>query len=104
MYYQGRRDSFALILFMKQKKPQKTFAKILIVTTLLLWIFERVTSMLSDTLGKWLYGEKYMQPVDGYVGDRSYGFNTDMYLSLTLIVLFILGIILYIKAGKSSAN
>ncbi|WP_067332122.1 hypothetical protein [Sulfurovum riftiae] len=89
---------------MKQKKLQKAFAKILIVTTLLLWIFERMTSVLSDALGKWLYGEKYMQPVDGYVGDRSYGFNTDMHLSLLLIVLFILGMVLYISSKKDTVS
>ena len=72
----------------------------MIVTTLLLWIVERVTSVLSDALGKWLYGAKYMQPVEGYVGDRSYGFNTDMHLSLSLIVLFILGIVLYRSSKK----
>ena len=84
----------------KQRKQDKIFSTFLMLVTLLLWIFERATSILSDTLGEWWYKSKYMQPINGYLGDRSYGFNTDMYLSLLFIVLFIFGMLLYIRSRK----
>ena len=86
---------------MKQQKALKIFAKVLMLTSLLLWILERVTCILSDLLGRWLYGNQYLQPVEGQMGDMSPGFNMDMYLSLAFLVLFVLGVVLYAVFRKS---
>ena len=84
----------------KVKKQQIVFSKLLMAFAFLLWIFDRATNRLSDLLGKWLCGNEYMQPVDGYIGDRSCGFNMDMHLSLFLILLFVLGLISYLVSKK----
>ena len=84
-----------------QKKRKRVFAGFLAVISLSLWIFERVTNILTDLLGRWVCGSRYMQPVDGCVGDKSCGFNTDMYLSLLLVVLFVLSTILYALSRRA---
>jgi len=85
----------------EEKKWQKIFAILLMVVTLLVLLFERTTGKLSDLLGKWLCGSRYMQAVNGHIGDESCGFNTDMHLSLLLIILFTLGVVLYIISRKT---
>ena len=85
----------------EEKKWQKVFAMLLMVVTLLVFLFERTTGKLSDLLGKWQCGSRYMQAVNGHIGDESCGFNTDMHLSLLLIILFMLGVILYIVSRKT---
>ena len=64
----------------------------LTVVALLVWIVDRFSSVVSTTLGKMICGEHYMCAVNGVVGDRSCGFNTDMYLSVILLVLMVLGL------------
>jgi hypothetical protein len=85
----------------EEKKWQKAFTMLLMVVTLLVLLFERITGKLSDLLGKWLCGNRYMQAVNGHIGDESCGFNTDMHLSLLLIIFFMLGVILYIVSRKT---
>ena len=70
---------------------------------LLAWTVDKMTQSLSTALGKLLCGESYMKPVDVTVGDHSCGFNTDMYLSLLLAILFLLGLVLYVLSKKQAA-
>lgn len=78
---------------------------ILILAALVIGIVDRMTQIISTLLGQFLYGERYLEPVNGILGDSSYGFNTDMHLSFSLIVVLILGILLYISSKqKSSVN
>jgi len=81
-----------------KNKYQKMIGKILIISSVLLWILERLTNIISTLLGKLICGESYMNPVNGEVGDLSCGFNTDMHLSFTLVIFLIIGLILYISS------
>lgn len=69
--------------------------KILIFSSFFIWLLDRTTNVISDTLGRILYGTDYIRPANGTVGDMSYGFNTDMHLAFSLGIMFILGIVLY---------
>ncbi|WP_083760386.1 hypothetical protein [Sulfurovum sp. NBC37-1] len=75
--------------------------QILIFSSLFIWILNRTTGVISNILGQILYGDDYMRPVNGVVGDMSYGFNTDMHLAFSLVVIFIFGLVLYISSKKS---
>jgi hypothetical protein len=97
-------NSVPLFTIMIKKTVQKTIAKLIIVTAMLLWLFERTTGTLSEATGKFLYGKHNIQAVDDYIMDRSYSFNADIHLSLSLIVLFILGMVLYIKSLKQTGT
>ena len=75
-----------------------------IFTALFAWTVERTTQVISTAPGKLFCGDRYMKPVDGIVGDPSCGFNTDMYLSLSLAIIFVLGLVLYILSKKQAAS
>ena len=62
-----------------------------------LWAIDRSTGYISDFIGKIFCQDRYMKAVDGHVGECSCGFNTDMYLSITLLLLFCIGIYRTIK-------
>ena len=83
-----------------KNKYQKMIGKILIISSILLWMFERLTNSISTLLGKLICGESYMNPVNGEISDLSCGFNTDMHLSFTLVILLIIGLISYILASR----
>ncbi len=36
---------------------------------------DRVTHLITNSLGRWCCGEDYLQPVEGVVGDLSCGFS-----------------------------
>ena len=74
---------------------------IIIISVLTIWIVDRTTESVSTVLGKLICGDRYMQPVSGIVGDLSCGFNIDMYLTLILTIVLILGIVLYVRSKKS---
>ena len=86
-----------------KKTYQSTIGKWLIVLSLLIWIFERLTTVPSTMIGKLICGESYMQAVNGKVGDMSCGFNTDMHLSFSLVLLLVLGVILTVLSKKQAA-
>ena len=75
--------------------------KVLIFSSLFIWILDRTTGVISDIVGQILYGDDYLRPINGVVGDMSSGFNTDMYLTFSLGVIFISGLVLYISSKKS---
>jgi len=86
-----------------KKSYQSTIGIWLIALSLLTWIFERLTTIPSTIIGKFICGENYMQAVNGKVGDISCGFNTDMHLSFSLVILLVLGVILTVLSKKQAA-
>ena len=85
---------------MIEKKGMKTFGKSLIILSVVVWIFDLLTHLVSTLIGRIVCGDEYMCPVDGVVCDKSCGFNTDMHLSLVLLVLILLGVLLYHRSQK----
>ena len=70
----------------------------LIIGALLLWMVEKSTQNISLILGKMRCGDHYMQAVDGIVGEQSCGFNDDVYVASTLLVLLLTGFVLRITS------
>jgi len=73
---------------------------LLVIVSVMLMVAERATGRFSDWLGHWICGPRFMEPVDGVVGDHSCGFNADMTLMTVLGGVFLLGILLYIGVGE----
>ena len=69
---------------------------IFIAVSAIAFLVDRFTHVLSDTLGKGICREQYLQPVNGIVGDQSCGFNTDMYLAVFLAMTCLTGIMLVV--------
>ncbi len=80
---------------------KRKFGIIIVLFSSLLLFVNRFTSVISDFFGKLFCGNEYMQPVNGIVGDRSCGFNADMYVAILLTVTTILGIILIFVSKKN---
>jgi len=59
----------------------------LFIISVILFLLDRFTHVLSSTLGKIICGDRYMQRVGGVIGDMSCGFNIDMYLAACLLIL-----------------
>ena len=74
----------------------------MVLTSLPLWFFDRTTHVITHLLGKRLYGDRYLKALDGIAGDASCGFNIDMHLSFSLIIILILGVLLYVSSKKTS--
>ncbi len=70
----------------------RLIGKLLMAGSLLIGLFDRLTSRISDFLGRLYCGGDYLQPVDGVVGEASCGFDADMYLMVILIALFLVGL------------
>ena len=85
---------------MIEKKGMKIWGKSLIILSSLVWIFDLLTHLISTFIGHMVCGDEYMCPIDGVVCDKSCGFNTDMHLSLVLVVLILLGVVLYRSSQK----
>ena len=65
---------------------------IIIFIALFLWVVDRASYAFSDFIGKLFCASSYLQPVNGKVGDVSCGFNVDMYLTVILFGMFLLGV------------
>ena len=87
---------------MIEKKGMKTLGKSLIILSVVVWIFDLLTHLVSTLIGRMVCGDEYMCPVDGVVCDKSCGFNTDMHLSFVLMVLILLGVVLYHRSQKGT--
>lgn len=68
--------------------------------SLLLWLTDRLTHTISTMLGEIICGDRYMQTVDGMIGDPCCAFNIDMHFSYLLSTVLILGIVFYISSRK----
>jgi len=77
---------------------------ILIAASLALFMVERLSQALSSLLGKKLCGDRYLQAVDGVVGDASCGFNMDMYLTTGLEISLSIGVILLIVSVRKGSS
>lgn len=80
---------------------RKKLGMILIVSVLLTWVAEKSTLNISKALGMLYCGDDYMQAVEGIVGDKSCGFNADMYLASVLLVILLIGFIMHITATRN---
>lgn len=86
---------------MIENKGMRTWGKSLIIISFVIWTIDFLTSIFSTLIGEMICGDEYMCPVEGIVCDKSCGFNTDMHLSLFLLILMLLGIILYRRSKKN---
>jgi hypothetical protein len=86
------------------KETKKTFGMLIIIVAFLIFLYEKLTGSISTMLGHLYCGENYMKKVNGIIGDPSCGFNIDMYLSASLILLFIVGIGLFISSDPKKEN
>lgn len=68
---------------------------ILIFGSILVWLIDRFSLVISTSFGELYCGNRYMQPVDGVVGDVSCGFNADIYLVVFLFTVLLIGITLF---------
>ncbi len=73
---------------------KKSSGWLLIVLAGTLFLIDRFSSVVSTALAELICKDKFMQPVDGVVGDVSCGFNADMYLALILVLVLFAGFVL----------
>jgi hypothetical protein len=84
-------------------KKRKT-GSILISVSGFLFLVDRLSLLISTALGKLFCGDKYMMPVNGVLGDKSCGFNADMYLAVFLVIIMAFGIFLFMTAPDEESN
>ena len=65
---------------------------ILIAGSVLLWLINSFSYIISSYFSRLLCGELYLQPVDGILGDVSCGFNADMHFTALMFLVLITGI------------
>lgn len=80
----------------------KSIGITLIFASIMVWVINRSTQVISSFIGEIYCGGRYMKPVDGIVGDLSCGFNADMYLAAFLFAVFLTGVLLLIFAKRGS--
>ncbi len=74
---------------------------LLITGSILVWLIDRISLVISTYIGELYCGKHFMQPMDGVVGDPSCGFNTDIYLVVFLFAVLLTGIwFLIIPKGR----
>jgi hypothetical protein len=67
-----------------------------------IFLIDRFTHSISSLLVRLIYGDQYLKPLDGVLGDRSCGFNAVMYLVVFLLVALVAGGWLFISSKKDS--
>jgi len=82
----------------------KNTGLLIIILSILVFTVDRMTQFVSTFLGKLICGDRYLQAVNGVVGDASCGFNMDMYLSACLLGLFIIGLVLVIISRNDTGD
>ena len=65
---------------------------ILIASSVLLWLINRFSYIISFYFSRLLCGKLYLQPVDGILGDVSCGFNVDIHFTALMFLVLITGI------------
>jgi hypothetical protein len=66
---------------------------VFIVISIVFFLINRFLGFsLSNFLAEIFCGNRYMQPVDGIIGDVSCGFNSDMYFAVFSLVVLVIGI------------
>ena len=79
---------------------RRTTGALLAICALLAWLTGRFTHAISDGLGKAVCGDRYLQAVNGTVGDASCGFNADLYLTVFLMLALVAGAVLRRVRGR----
>ncbi len=74
----------------------------IIFLSVLIFTIERLTQSISTLLGKFICGDRYLQPVNGVVGDMSCGYNIDIYLTSMLLGIIVNGVMLVFILRKSN--
>jgi hypothetical protein len=70
---------------------------VFIVISVSFFLINRLLGLpISTIFGEILCGSRYMQPVNGIVGDVSCGFNADMYFAVLSLTVLLIGITLVI--------
>lgn len=70
---------------------------VLIIGSIAVWLIEWLLEHpISNLFGEMFCANRYMQPVDGIVGDVSCGFNSDLYLVVFICTVLLTGIVLVI--------
>jgi hypothetical protein len=65
---------------------------ILIPGSVLLWLINKFSYIISSYFSRLLCGELHLQPVDGILGDVSCRFNADMHFTALMFLVLITGI------------
>lgn len=86
------------------EQTKNFFGRSIIIVIFLMFFYEKFTSNISTTIGHLYCGKDYMKKVNGIAGDPSCGFKIDMYLSATLVLLLILGIVLSISSNHQKKD
>lgn len=78
----------------------KLIGKVIVICSIVGFAVERFSQVLSALLAKVICGDRYMQPINGGIGDLSCGFNTDMYLTASLVLSLIIGLVLIFSKNE----
>ncbi len=82
----------------KKVQMKRKLGTMLITSSVLLWLIDRFSYIISSYFSRLLCGDYYLQPVDGIYGDVSCGFNADMHFTALMFLVLITGIVLLIIA------
>ena len=69
---------------------------ILVTSSFLIGLIDRFSHIVSSYFSQLLYGDFYLQPVDGILGDAPCGFNADMHFVALMFLVLRTGIVLTI--------
>jgi len=72
----------------------------MVLLSILIFMFENTTGILSWELCQKLCGERYPASIEPKVVDHSCVFHADMYLSISLVLLFVSGLVLNVLTSR----
>ena len=84
------------------KKLLRTFSIMMIILSMTFLLFENMTGVPSRLLCEELCGKNYLPLLEPKVIDSSCRFYADMYLSFSLVLLFVFGMVITILLGRRS--
>ena len=84
------------------RKLLRTFAIMMIISSITFLLFENITGVLSRLLCEEVCGKSYLPVLEPKIVDTSCSFRTDMYLSFSLVLLFVFGMVTAILLGRRS--
>ena len=86
------------------KKLLRAFAVMMIISSMTLLFFENMTGVPSRLLCDEVCGKSYLPSLEPKIIDTSCNFRTDMYLSFSLVLLFVFGMVITILLGRRSID
>jgi len=84
------------------KRLFRTFAIMILISSMTFLFVENMTGVPSRLLCEELCGKSYLPSLEPRVIDQSCGFYADMYLSFSLVLLFVFGMVITILLGRRS--